>query len=94
MSPIAFCSNFVWEFDQDHQTWLPVVELADNDDKGDQIFSVAWAPNIGRPFELMAVATLKGISTWQMASNPVLMEGFLLKKLSHFLVMTMRWSGT
>ncbi|KAI3721176.1 hypothetical protein L2E82_32182 [Cichorium intybus] len=77
----------VWEFDQDHQRWLPVAELADNDNKGDQVFSVAWAPNIGRPFELMAVETSKGI----------LKEGFLLKKLSHFLVITMRcgkWSRT
>ena len=38
----------VWEFDQDHQRWLPVAELALHGDKGDQVFTVAWAPNIGR----------------------------------------------
>lgn len=38
----------VWEFDQDHQRWLPVAELALPGDKGDQVYSVAWAPNIGR----------------------------------------------
>ncbi|KAI3508046.1 hypothetical protein L1887_23046 [Cichorium endivia] len=35
------CQLQVWEFDQYHQRWLPVAELADNDDKGDQIFSMA-----------------------------------------------------
>lgn len=41
--------NFqVWEFDQDHQRWLPVAELAESGDKGDQVYIVAWAPNIGR----------------------------------------------
>lgn len=60
----------VWEFDQDHQRWLPVAELAEPGDKGDQVYAVAWAPNIGRTYELIAVATSKGISIWQMASNP------------------------
>nr|GEW92758.1 protein SEH1 [Tanacetum cinerariifolium] len=60
----------VWEFDQDHQRWLPVAELADPGNKGDQVYAAAWAPNIGRPYELIAVSTTKGISIWQMASNP------------------------
>lgn len=38
----------VWEFDQAHQRWLPVAELALPEDKGDQVYAVAWAPNIGR----------------------------------------------
>ncbi|KAF7147334.1 hypothetical protein RHSIM_Rhsim03G0018500 [Rhododendron simsii] len=37
----------VWEFDQDHQRWLPVAELALPGEKGDPIYAVAWAPNIG-----------------------------------------------
>ncbi|KAG4952168.1 hypothetical protein JHK82_045038 [Glycine max] len=28
--------------------WLPVVELALPEDKGDMLYVVAWAPNIGR----------------------------------------------
>lgn len=63
-------STKVWEFDQDHQRWLPVAELALPDDKGDQVYSVAWAPNIGRPFEVIAVATHKRISIWHMSLNP------------------------
>ncbi|KAI3523938.1 hypothetical protein L1887_02461 [Cichorium endivia] len=63
-------NNWQLQFDQDHQRWLPIAELADNADKGDQVFFVAWDPNIGRPFELMAVVTSKGISIWQRASNP------------------------
>ncbi|KAF9602089.1 hypothetical protein IFM89_024856 [Coptis chinensis] len=38
----------VWEFDEAHQRWLPVAELALPGDKGDQVYVVAWAPNIGR----------------------------------------------
>ncbi|CAI9772081.1 unnamed protein product [Fraxinus pennsylvanica] len=63
-------SSKVWEFDQDHQRWLPVAELASPEDKSDQVFAVAWAPNIGRPYELIAVATNKGIAIWHLGSNP------------------------
>lgn len=38
----------VWEFDLDHQRWSPVAELASAEDKGEQVYAVAWAPNIGR----------------------------------------------
>lgn len=60
----------VWEFDEDHQRWLPVAELAEPGDTADQVYALAWAPNIGRPYELIAVASYKGISIWQMASHP------------------------
>ncbi|KAL7159944.1 hypothetical protein ABFS83_01G062200 [Erythranthe nasuta] len=60
----------VWEFDLDHQRWLPVAELSLPEDNNDQIYAVAWAPNIGRPYELIAVATEKGISIWHLGSNP------------------------
>ncbi|CAI9094281.1 OLC1v1029993C2 [Oldenlandia corymbosa var. corymbosa] len=63
-------SSKVWEFDEDHQRWLPVAELALPEDKDDRVLSVAWAPNIGRPYEVIAVATGKGISIWQVGSNP------------------------
>ncbi|KAL6182335.1 hypothetical protein ACLB2K_043758 [Fragaria x ananassa] len=60
----------VWEFDQAHQRWLPVAELASPDEKGVQVYAVAWAPNIGRPYEVIAVATHKGISIWHLGLNP------------------------
>ncbi|KAL0324214.1 UNVERIFIED_CONTAM: protein SEH1 [Sesamum calycinum] len=66
----ALNSPKVWEFDLDHQRWLPVAELSLPEDKTDQVSAVAWAPNIGRPYELIAVATLKGISIWHLGSNP------------------------
>ncbi|KAI4368033.1 hypothetical protein MLD38_016645 [Melastoma candidum] len=56
----------VWEFDQLHQRWLPVAELALPEDKGDPVLGVAWAPNIGRPYELIAVATQRGIAIWHL----------------------------
>eukprot|EP00257_Ricinus_communis_P000387 XP_002509937.2 protein SEH1 [Ricinus communis] len=63
-------SSKVWEFDQAHQRWLPVAELALPADKSDQVFAVAWAPNIGRPYEVLAVSTHKGIAIWHLGLNP------------------------
>ncbi|KAF7827744.1 protein SEH1 [Senna tora] len=63
-------SSKVWEFDQAHQRWLPVAELALPEDKGDQVYGVAWAPNIGRPYETIAVATHKGLAIWHLGLNP------------------------
>ncbi|XP_060673927.1 NADPH HC-toxin reductase 1-like [Ziziphus jujuba] len=60
----------VWEFDQAHQRWLPVTEWALPDDKGDTVYAVAWAPNIGRPYEVIAVATYKGITIWHLGLKP------------------------
>ncbi|GAB4857521.1 hypothetical protein Ancab_015429 [Ancistrocladus abbreviatus] len=60
----------VWEFDQGHQRWLPVAELASPEDNSDQVYAVAWAPNIGRPYEIIAVATQKGIAIWHVGLHP------------------------
>ncbi|KAL8536314.1 hypothetical protein ACS0TY_011802 [Phlomoides rotata] len=66
----ALNSPKVWEFDLDHQRWLPVAELSLPDDQVDEVYAVSWAPNIGRPYELIAVATQQGISIWHLGSNP------------------------
>ncbi|XP_040989037.1 protein SEH1-like [Juglans microcarpa x Juglans regia] len=60
----------VGEFDPAHQRWLPVAELVLPGDKGDQVYAVAWAPNIGRPYEVIAIATHKGISIWHLGLDP------------------------
>ncbi|KAL6522335.1 hypothetical protein OROHE_016888 [Orobanche hederae] len=60
----------VWEFDLDHQRWAPVAELSLPEDKDNQVSSVAWASNIGRSYELIAVATQKGISIWHTRVKP------------------------
>ncbi|GJT75178.1 probable galacturonosyltransferase 11 [Tanacetum coccineum] len=41
----------VWEFDQDHQRWFRVVELAVHVYEVDQVCVVAWAPNMGRKWK-------------------------------------------
>ncbi|KAI3703468.1 hypothetical protein L1987_73559 [Smallanthus sonchifolius] len=74
----------VWEFDQDHQRWFPVAELAELGDKGDPVYALAWAPNIGRPYELIAAATSNGISIWQMASNPDPIGRLSVEKVAMF----------
>ncbi|KAL5079412.1 hypothetical protein RYX36_007833 [Vicia faba] len=63
-------SSKVWEFDQAHRRWLPVAELALPEDKGDRVYAVAWAPNIGRLYEVIAVATQKGLAIWHLGLNP------------------------
>ncbi|KAF2313436.1 hypothetical protein GH714_010995 [Hevea brasiliensis] len=75
-------SSKVWEFDQAHQRWLAVAELALPADKSDQVFAVAWAPNIGRPFEIVAVATHKGIAIWHLGLNPDLDGRLSLEKVA------------
>ncbi|WOK99357.1 protein SEH1 isoform X2 [Canna indica] len=61
-----FNSSKIWEFEEAHQRWIPVTELALPGDDGDKVDAVAWAPNIGRPFEIIAVATCKGIAIWHV----------------------------
>lgn len=60
----------MWEFDQSHQRWLPVAELASPGNKGDRVYSLSWAPNIGRPYELISVATGNEIALWHVGLNP------------------------
>ncbi|KAK9275705.1 hypothetical protein L1049_022972 [Liquidambar formosana] len=60
-------SSKVWEFDKAHQRWLPVAELALPGDKGDQVYAVAWAPNFGRPYEVITVATCNSQGNCDMA---------------------------
>ncbi|TKW15443.1 hypothetical protein SEVIR_5G236800v4 [Setaria viridis] len=64
-----FNSCKIWEFEEAHQRWLPLVELGSPEDKGDRVCAVAWAPNIGRSYEIIAVATCKGIAIWHIGSN-------------------------
>ncbi|GJN18361.1 hypothetical protein PR202_gb05514 [Eleusine coracana subsp. coracana] len=67
-SPHFNCCK-IWEFEEAHQRWLPLVELGSPDDKGDAVCAVAWAPNIGRPYEIIAVATCKAIAIWYVGLN-------------------------
>ncbi|KAM2437831.1 hypothetical protein ACFX1W_014899 [Malus domestica] len=72
----------VWEFDQAHQRWLPIAELASPSDNGDQVYAVAWAPNVGRPYEVIVVATHKGISIWHLGLNLNLDGRLSLEKIA------------
>ncbi|XP_021894850.1 protein SEH1 isoform X2 [Carica papaya] len=75
-------SSKIWEFDLAHQRWLPVAELALPEDKGDQVYAVAWAPNIGRPYEVIAVATHKGIGIWHVGLAPDLNGWLSVEKVA------------
>ncbi|KAF6160293.1 hypothetical protein GIB67_019062 [Kingdonia uniflora] len=61
-----FNSSKVWEFDEARQRWLRVAKLTLLEVKGDQVYSVAWAPNIGRLYEVTTV----GIVIWHLGLNP------------------------
>ncbi|XP_020595847.1 protein SEH1 isoform X1 [Phalaenopsis equestris] len=64
-----FNSCKIWKFEDSYQRWLPVAELALPADTDDRVHAVAWAPNIGRPFEVIAVASCKGIAIWHVWLN-------------------------
>ncbi|KAH0451292.1 hypothetical protein IEQ34_018591 [Dendrobium chrysotoxum] len=68
---VLFTDNVwqIWEFEEAHQRWLPVAELAFPADTDDRVHALAWAPNIGRPFEVIAVASCKGIAIWHVWLN-------------------------
>ncbi|KAJ4749599.1 Nucleoporin SEH1 [Rhynchospora pubera] len=63
-------SSKIWEFDEARNRWVLVGELALPEEKGDGVNALAWAPNIGRPYELIAVASYKGIAIWHVGLNP------------------------
>lgn len=63
-------SSKVWEFDQLHQRWVAVAELALPEDSGTPCYAVAWAPNIGRPYQIISVATPTEIAIWKIGLNP------------------------
>uniref|UniRef100_A0A1J3DQH8 Protein SEH1 n=1 Tax=Noccaea caerulescens TaxID=107243 RepID=A0A1J3DQH8_NOCCA len=75
-------SSKIWEFDEAHNRWLAVAELASPEDKGDPVYAVSWAPNIGRPYEVVAVATHKGIGIWHVGLAPDLEGRLPVKKVS------------
>eukprot|EP01018_Ginkgo_biloba_P004574 Gb_23268 [translate_table: standard] len=56
----------IWEFTEVHQRWHPIAELVTPGEDGEQVHAISWAPNIGRPYELIAVANNKGVSIWQV----------------------------
>ncbi|CAH2070684.1 unnamed protein product, partial [Thlaspi arvense] len=63
-------SSKIWEFDEAHNKWLAVAELALQENKGDPVYAVSWFPNIGRPYEVVAVATHRGIGIWHVGLAP------------------------
>ncbi|EOA33865.1 hypothetical protein CARUB_v10021356mg, partial [Capsella rubella] len=75
-------SSKIWEFDEAHNRWLAVAELAFPEDKGDPVYALSWAPNIGRPYEVVAVATHKGIGIWHVGLAPDLEGRLPVKKVS------------
>jgi nucleoporin SEH1 len=75
-------SSKIWEFDEAHNRWLAVAELALPEDKGDPVYALSWAPNIGRPYEVVAVATHKGIGIWHVGLAPDLEGRLPVKKVS------------
>jgi len=61
-----FCSAKVWEFAEAQQRWQMIAELRESDEKPESVHHVSWAPNVGRPFELIAVASEKAVSIWKL----------------------------
>lgn len=75
-------SSKVWEFDQLHQRWLSVAELALPENSGDPVYAVAWAPNICRPYETISIAIEKGIAIWHVGLHPDVDGHLSVKKIA------------
>lgn len=67
----SFCGAKVWQFIDAHQRWDPVAELVGSDEDPEPVHHISWASNIGRPFDLVAVATRTAVSIWQLQLPPL-----------------------
>ncbi|MCO5584442.1 hypothetical protein L7F22_038369 [Adiantum nelumboides] len=72
----------VWEFDQSHQRWFCVAELREADELDKPVNQVSWAPNIGRSYEMIAVASGDGISIWQVKFMAAAQERCLVCRIA------------
>ncbi|XP_024533469.1 protein SEH1 [Selaginella moellendorffii] len=61
----AFSTTKIWEFAEEHRRWYPIAELSNADDSVG-VSSISWAPNLGRPNELIAVASGSTVSIWDL----------------------------
>lgn len=56
----------IWQYLEVHQRWQPIAEFAAPGEDGEQVHAISWAPNIGRPYELIAIAGSRGVSIWHI----------------------------
>ncbi|KAG0562285.1 hypothetical protein KC19_9G133800 [Ceratodon purpureus] len=61
-----FSTAKVWEFTEAYQRWQMIAELRESHEKPEPVHHISWAPNVGRPFELIAVASGKSVSIWRL----------------------------
>lgn len=72
----------IWEFMDVHQRWHPIAELVAPGEDADQVYAISWAPNIGRPYELIAIASSKGVSIWHIELDSSTNEKPLLNRVA------------
>ncbi|XP_024375130.1 protein SEH1 [Physcomitrium patens] len=61
-----FSTAKIWEFAEAYQRWQMIAELRESHEKPEPVHHMSWAPNVGRPFELIAVASGKSVSIWRL----------------------------
>lgn len=81
-SSASFNVAKIWEFEQSRQRWFCVAELKEADEESEPINHVSWAPNIGRSFEMIAVASGSSISIWHVKFLQSLHEGISVKRVA------------
>ncbi|XP_057818157.2 protein SEH1 isoform X2 [Cryptomeria japonica] len=74
----------IWEFMEVHQHWHPTAEFIVPGEDADQVYAISWAPNIGRPYELIAIAGSKGVSIWHVELDPNTNERPKLTRVATF----------
>uniref|UniRef100_A0A0D6R557 Anaphase-promoting complex subunit 4 WD40 domain-containing protein n=1 Tax=Araucaria cunninghamii TaxID=56994 RepID=A0A0D6R557_ARACU len=77
-----FNTTKIWEFMEVHQRWHPIAEFVVPGENGEQVNAISWAPNIGRPYELIAIASNKGVSIWHIELDPNTNERPLLNRVA------------
>lgn len=81
-SSVLFNVAKIWEFEESRQRWHCIAELKDADDENEPVNDSAWAPNIGRSYEMIAVAAGDGVSVWHVKFLPSMHERLSVKRVA------------
>jgi WD40 repeat protein len=64
------CCPQIYSYDVKHFTWTHRDELTPSDDAMSTVSDIAWAPQLGRPYDIVAVACGTCVNLWSI-SGPV-----------------------
>ncbi|GBG78140.1 hypothetical protein CBR_g26176 [Chara braunii] len=79
----------IWEYSDAFQRWHAVADIFVQGEEPLAANDIAWAPNLGRLFDLIGVGSVDGISIWRVDypsySDPSYADGCpIVKRVAHF----------